>query len=398
MFMLGLLEVVAGRLDPETRGTTMPLAAKRHESVTCRDRFKTASAAQMSKPLHVSLVAIPDAAISTLHGLYDVLNGFALLRGFDDSIPDSPPFDVEIVSSGDGPVMLASGLPTQTHRSVRSSAGTDIIIVPSVVLPRGGWEIGRYPELTEWLEAQHARGAMLCSACSGAFLIAETGLLNGRHITLHWSFAPKFRTLYPEVVLLPEQPLVIAGERGQFVSSGASMSWHDLVLYLIANHVGRTAAQTIAKFFALQWHRDGLGSYMVFEGRTDHGDALILDAQAWLAKHFSLADPVEKMAQRSGLGERTFKRRFLAATGHTPLAYVQQLRIEDAKRRLERTTESVEKIGWRVGYEDPAFFRRLFKRMTGVTPGHYRRQFQIPEHRTFDTAATRGKWGQSPIS
>lgn len=156
------------------------------------------------------------------------------------------------------------------------------------------------------------------------------------------------------------------------------MSWHDLALYLIASHVGPTAAQTVAKFFALQWHRDGLAPYMVFEGRSDHGDAAIRDAQAWLAKHFSVADPVEEMIRRSGLAERTFNRRFSAATGHAPLAYVQQLRIADAKRRLERTDDSVEEIGWRVGYEDPAFFRRLFKRLTGVTPGHYRRQFQIP--------------------
>lgn len=219
---------------------------------------------------------------------------------------------------------------------------------------------------------------MLCSACSGAFLLAETGLLQGRPITLHWSYVPGFRDLYPQVELRPEQPLVVAGERGQLVTSGASMSWHDLVLYLIANQVGPTAAQAVAKFFALQWHRDGLGPYMVFQGRDDHGDAAILAAQSWLAEHFTVADPVEKMVRQSGLAERTFKRRFSSATGHTPLEYVQHLRIEEAKRRLERTTDSIERIGWRVGYEDPAFFRRLFKRMTGVTPGHYRRQFQVP--------------------
>lgn len=336
----------------------------------------------MPKPLHVSLVAIPDAAISTLHGLYDVLNAFALLKGFDDALPDSSPFRVEIVSAAAGPVMLASGLSTAAHRSVGDLDGTDIVIVPSVLLPDGTWPKGRYPELTEWLQDAYGRGATICSACSGAFLIAETGMLDGREITLHWSFAAKFRGLYPDVVLLPEQPLVVSGERGQLVSSGASMSWHDLVLYLIAKHVGRTSAQIVAKFFALQWHRDGLAPYIVFEGRTDHGDGPILDAQRWLAKHYSVADPVEKMAQQSGLAERTFKRRFLSATGYTPLNYVQQLRIEEAKRRLERTDESVEHVGWQVGYEDPAFFRRLFKRITGVTPGQYRRQFQVPEQGT----------------
>jgi transcriptional regulator GlxA family with amidase domain len=149
-------------------------------------------------------------------------------------------------------------------------------------------------------------------------------------------------------------------------------------LYLIAQQAGPTAAHVVAKFFALQWHRDGLGAYMVFEGRSDHGDAAILDAQTWLAKHFSDADPVEELVQRSGLAERTFNRRFSNATGLAPLAYVQQLRIADAKRRLERTEEPVEEVAWRVGYQDPAFFRRLFKRLTGVTPGQYRRQFQIP--------------------
>jgi transcriptional regulator GlxA family with amidase domain len=162
------------------------------------------------------------------------------------------------------------------------------------------------------------------------------------------------------------------------VTSGASMSWHDLVVYLIAHHVSPTAAQTVARFFALQWHRDGLAPFMIFDGRTDHGDATILAAQQWLAKSFSIADPVEEMVRRSGLAERTFTRRFAQATGHAPLAYVQQLRVEDAKRRLERTQDSVEEVGWRVGYEDQAFFRRLFKRATGITPGQYRKQFRIP--------------------
>jgi transcriptional regulator GlxA family with amidase domain len=105
---------------------------------------------------------------------------------------------------------------------------------------------------------------------------------------------------------------------------------------------------------------------------------LSLDAQTWLTKHFSIADPVAEMVRCSGLAERTFKRRFTDATGHAPLAYVQRLRIEEAKRRLERTGDPIDEIGWRVGYEEPAFFRRLFKRLTGIAPGQYRRQFQIP--------------------
>jgi transcriptional regulator GlxA family with amidase domain len=118
---------------------------------------------------------------------------------------------------------------------------------------------------------------------------------------------------------------------------------------------------------------------MIFEGRNDHGDAEIQNAQEWLATHFSIANPVEELIKRSKLAERTFKRRCTDATGIAPLAYVQRLRIEDAKRRLERTGSPVDEISWRVGYEDAAFFRRLFKRSTGMTPGAYRRRFQIPD-------------------
>src|SRR3712207_8012755 len=127
------------------------------------------------------------------------------------------------------------------------------------------------------------------------------------------------------------------------------MTWHDLVLYLIARHVGATAAQTVARYFALQWHHDGLAPYIVFQGRRDHGDAAVANAQAWLATHFSIASPVEEMIRRSDLPERTFKRRFTEATGFAPIDYVPCLRIEDAKRRLERTEERSEER--RVGKE-----------------------------------------------
>ena len=332
----------------------------------------------VSRPVRVSLVAFPDAVVSTLTGIYDVLNAFAMLAGADEAIPADPPFRVEIVGSEAGPLHLASGMPLVVQRAVAEVAATDIVIVPSVLVGEAGWRQGRYPELTAWVSRMHANGAILCSACSGVFLLAETGLFDGHAATVHWGYAPHFARAFPRVPLMPERVLVVSGEREDLVSSGASMSWHDLVLYLIARHVGATAAQAVARFFALQWHHDGLTPYIVFRGRTDHGDAAIADAQVWLATHFAVANPVEEMVKRSGMAERTFKRRFTAATGHSPLDYAQRLRVEDAKRRLERTEASVDEISWKVGYEDPAFFRRLFKRTTGLAPGAYRRKFCIP--------------------
>jgi transcriptional regulator GlxA family with amidase domain len=274
---------------------------------------------------------------------------------------------------------LASGVPINVQRAVGSIETSDIVIVPSVLLRSIGWEKGRYPRLVEWLSAMHERGAVLCSACSGIFLLAETGLFDGKDATVHFSYQRTFAATYPDVPIHPERVLVISGLHEELVSSGASTTWHDMVLYLTARYAGATTAQEVARMFALQWHQDGLTPYIVFEGRSDHGDAEIQDAQEWLSGHFSVASPVEEMIKRSRLAERTFKRRFTSATGLSPIVYVQRLRIEDAKRRLERTEDSVDEISWRVGYEDAAFFRRLFKRTTGLTPGAYRKRFRIPK-------------------
>jgi len=332
-----------------------------------------------SAPRHVSLVALPDASVSTLYGIFDVMNSFGQ-TGMPIAGSRAPrPFHVEIVGEAVGPVQLASGVPANVQRAIDTIETTDIVIVPSIVLRPGGWERNRYPRLVEWLRTMSGRGAVLCSACSGIFLLAETGLFDGKDVTVHFGYARQFATTYPAVPIHPERVLVTAGRREELVTSGASTTWHDLVLYLIARYAGATTAQQVARMFALQWHQDGLTPYIVFEGRSDHGDADIQSAQQWLSKHFSVANPVEEMIKRSMLAERTFKRRFTVATGLAPIAYVQRLRIEDAKRRLERTEDSVDEISWRVGYEDAAFFRRLFKRTTGMAPGAYRKRFRIPE-------------------
>lgn len=331
----------------------------------------------ISAPLRVCLVALPDAVISTLAGIYDVMNGVSLMGIASPGAKHA--FKVEIVGEQTGALRLASGVPIDVQRSIDDIAGCDILIVPSILLKPGGWVTGRYPRLIDWVQRMHEGGARLCSACSGVFLLAETGLFDGKDATVHFGYASAFAACYPAVPIHPERVLVVSGLREDLISSGASNTWHDMVLYLIAHHVGATVAQEVARLFALQWHQDGLAPYMIFEGRNDHGDAEIQSAQAWLTSHFSVANPVEEMISRSKLAGRTFKRRFAAATGLAPIAYVQRLRIEDAKRRLERTGSPVDEISWRVGYEDSAFFRRLFKRITGMTPGAYRRRFQIPE-------------------
>ncbi len=327
-------------------------------------------------PLHVSLVATPDAQVSPLSGLYETFGAFGLLADIEPGVP-AKPFRVEIVAPDDTPLHGASGLPLGVHRTCLDIKRTDIVIVPLMMVNGLEWQPGRYPALVDWLRRMHAAGASLCSACTGVLLLAETGLLDGREATLHWAFGATFRRNFPRVKLRTEEVLITAGERKELVMTGGVMSWHDLALHLIARHVGPSAAQSMARLLMLQWHGDGQAPYTMFTPAMDHGDALIRHLQAWIAGHFAEPDPVANLVQQASVPRRSLERRFARATGLTPLAYVQQFRIEQAKRQLERTCTAVEDISVAVGYENASFFRRVFKRHTRMTPGAYRRRFTM---------------------
>lgn len=328
-------------------------------------------------PLRVALVATPDAQVGPLSGLYETLNAFGLLRSFEPDLPERP-FAVEVVAPSAEPIRVASGLTMAPHRPYDEVERSDIVIVPLMTVEGPDWVRGRYPGLVAWLREQHERGAMLASACTGVLLLAETGLLSGREATIHWAFEPTFRRNFPDVRVRPEKVLITSGEGPEFLMTGGVMSWHDLALHLIATNLGPSAAHGMARLLMLEWHGEGQMPYMAFAPRLDHGDARIADLQGWLSEHIALRDPVRSMVKRAGMSRRTLERRFRAATGYAPIAYAQQLRIAEAKRRLERTTEPVEAIGFAVGYENTAFFRRVFKRATQLAPGAYRRKFQMP--------------------
>jgi transcriptional regulator GlxA family with amidase domain len=328
----------------------------------------------------IRIVATPDSTASPISGLFETFRSVERLTAPEDRpASERSPFDVEIVAEFAGVLESASGLPITAHRSVDEVTETDVVIVPSMELGReDDWTTGRYPNLVRWLREMYERGATICAACTGANLAAETGLLDGKEATVHWVVENSFRRRYPDILLRPEEVLVVSGDGGRLVTSGAATAWHDLALYLIASHVGPATAQAVARFMLWEWHRDGQAAFQVFDPPTDHGDAAVLAAQRAIAENYAVAAPVEEMVRWSGLAPRTLKRRFRAATSHTPIAYVQRIRVERAKRLLETSDESIEEISWAVGYEDPASFRRLFKRLTGLTPGAYRQRFRIP--------------------
>lgn len=330
--------------------------------------------------IRIQIVATPDSTVTPVTGLYETFGYVERLTAPEDRLDgQGRRIDAEIVAETAGTIAGASGLPITAHRSVDDVAEADTVIVPSMAFGREGeWTPGRYPKLVRWLREIYERGATVCSACTGVNLTAEAGLLDGSEATVHWASETSFRHRHPDVRLRPQEVLVISGDGGRLITSGAADAWHDLALYLIATHVGPATAQAIARFNLWEWHRDGQVAFHVFDPPTDHGDAAVLAAQRAIAENFAVASPVEEMVSWSGLAPRTFKRRFKAATGHTPIAYVQRIRVERAKRLLETSDEPIEEISWAVGYEDPASFRRLFKRLTGLAPGAYRQRFQVP--------------------
>ncbi|MCB9768185.1 MAG: helix-turn-helix domain-containing protein [Candidatus Omnitrophica bacterium] len=338
---------------------------------------------EFHRRIHVSLLTLPDSMASPVSGLFDVFQSVGLKDLLGEDAPSDPPFEIEIVAQNRSVVGTASGLPITPHRAIEEVDRTDIVIVPAMMVSDMEWVTGRYPEAVEWLLSMHKKGATLCSACSGVLLLAETGLLDGRDATIHWAFAPTFQRNFSRIRLRLEEVLIVAGKREEFVMAGAGASWHDLALYLVARHAGSATAQAVARFLLLQWHKDGQAPYVPFSPPIDHGDAVVGDLQEWLKAHYMVASPVEEMVHRSGLPERSFKRRFTKATGFSPIAYVQHTRIEVAKRRLERTDDSVDEIGWSVGYEDASYFRRLFKKFTHLKPSEYRKKFRVPSPSVF---------------
>lgn len=324
-----------------------------------------------SGPVRISLLAVPDVYMSSLSGFYDTFRiASELARG-------RVVFAVEIVARTEALESRASGMPITAHRTLGEATDPDVVIVPNTLANGADWIEGRYPHVTRWLADAYRRGSTVCAACSGALVLAEAGLLDGREITTHWNLAAMFRDRFPSVRLRLEHELVASGPDGRIITSGASASWHDLALHVIARFGGAELAYEAAKFFMFQWHRDGQALYVDFEEPLDHGDGAVLRAQAWLANNWSSPNPVEAMTEQSGLSERSFKRRFRRATGHSPIAYVQQLRVQRAKRMLARTRDPIDDIAWRVGYGDPSAFSRLFKRITHVTPGAYRRKMEV---------------------
>lgn len=331
----------------------------------------------LSPPIKVSLVALPETTPATLYGLYEVLSSVGVnwteMTGQGEG---QPLLDVQIVSENSDTFASALGTPITPHTSLRHVNRTDILITTDLALTPDRDLTQGWPTVADWIRQQYDQGATVCSVCTGTVLLAAAGLLDGLEATTHWVAADLLKSQFPEVRLTPERILVPSGPDHRVITAGGSASWEELALYLIARYCGTAEAIQTAKVFLLGDRSEGQLLFASLLQPKQHDDAVIAECQSWLAMNYHEPNPVSRMISRSGLTDRTFKRRFRAATGHSPMDYVQTLRVEEAKQALESDDIPIDDIAYSIGYQDPAFFRRLFKKRTGVTPGRYRQRYR----------------------
>ena len=328
-------------------------------------------------PVDVMIVAVPETAGSALYGMLDVLLAAgniwqSLARtGLEQTL-----FRVRIVSPIAESFTCGNGIPVVPDCSVADNPGAGILILPELWLGPDEDIHGRYPELMDWIRRKYKEGSTLYSACSGSVMLAETGLLDGCEATSHWGYQDLFSKHYPKVRFRPEPNLVFADAAGRIVTAGGTTSWHDLAIHIISRYGSPGEALRIAKVYLLKWHGEGQLPYAALVRRNPHADSVVRTCEQWLDEHFRESDAIRQAVELANIPERTLKRRFKTATGTTLIEYLQNLRIEAAKQLLESGQLPVDEISVEVSYEDPSFFRRLFKRSTGLTPSQYRRMFQ----------------------
>jgi len=320
--------------------------------------------------MQVTILGLYNSMATTIFGPMDILNQAGRLWNRLGKTPQTPFFQVAIASPDGKPIQCLNKVQIQPHCGVSQVEKTDLIVIASASYIEEIMEA--HPGLVPWLRRQYQGGAHLASICTGSFLLAEAGLLDGKSATVHWGFAEIFNSRYPKVELRPDKMFI---DHGRLYCSAGVNAGLDLSLYLVEKFCGREHAVQSAKTMILDMGRESQTPYLCYLFAKDHGDAAALEAQNRIEDRYAQALDFDGLAEELGLSRRSLERRFKRAAKLTPLGYQQQLRVEAAKRLLEAGGRTFSEITYMVGYEDVPFFRKLFMRMTGLQPKEYQRRF-----------------------
>jgi transcriptional regulator GlxA family with amidase domain len=344
-----------------------------------------------NRPITVALLAAPGVTAATLFGFHDFFCGVHRDWSMVHGGHAQSPFRSIIVSRDGLPLEGANGVRIVPEASFDACGSPDVVCVTDIAVPPGEPLGGSYDAEVDWLRERHAQGSILASSCSGAVLLARTGLLEGLDATSHWAYCDALKREYPGTRWFPERGLLFAGAGQRIVMAGSGIAWHQLVMALISRFAGAEAAMQVARINLIDWTATSPIAYASLRHGAQSGDPAVAAAQAWAAEHYRHEAPVAQMVAISGLAERSFKRRFAQATGMSPLDYVQHLRLEEAKQMLESRDDSIEAIAFEVGYRDASFFNRLFRRKVMMSPTQYRRRFGGLRSRLREAGSTLGR-------
>ena len=317
---------------------------------------------------HISIL-VPNEAV--LASIDDPRYMFTAANEFLESVGRAPHFQVELVGLTKEVRLHKGSYTVHTDKIISDVKKTDLIFVPALIGDiKMALEMNK--DLTPWIMKQYRQGAEVASLCIGAFLLASTGLLNGKKCSTHWKYANLFRSMFPEVNLVDDR--IITEEQGLYSSGGANSYW-NLLLYLLEKYTDREFAIIASKVFAVEIDRSSQSAFIMFNGQKAHEDEPVKKAQEFIENNIADRISVEELALKFAIGKRNFERRFKKATNNTPVEYMQRVKIEAAKKRLESGRKNVNEVMYDVGYTDTKAFRTVFKIITGLSPIDYRNKY-----------------------
>ncbi|MGB3107442.1 GlxA family transcriptional regulator [Sphingobacterium siyangense] len=318
-------------------------------------------------------ILVPDSqtgpnTISCIVGTYHV---FTEANRYYDQLNREPIFNIELAGVSRQSNFVNGLLTVMTQKDIATIQKTDLIIVPAVISNFSAIEDGNNM-LSAWILDHYTKGANVASMCTGAYLLASTGLLDNKNCSIHWKSAANFHKLFPKVNLKTEQ--IITDEQGIY-TNGGGYSFLNLLLYLVEKFYDRQTAIYCSKIFQIDIARQTQSDFMIFNGQKSHGDEMVMRAQDYLENNFSEKISMEKLSEKFTVGRRNFDRRFIKATGNTPVEYLQRIKVESAKKELESSRKTVNEVMYAIGYTDIKAFREIFRRFTGLSPLEYKNKY-----------------------
>jgi transcriptional regulator GlxA family with amidase domain len=304
-------------------------------------------------------------AIADPQYLFSAVNQFLIMSG------KKPLFNVQLVGAKKE-IKLNNGIfSVHTNKQLKDVQQTDLVFIPALF---GDMQtaIAKNKALIPWINEQYKKGAEVASLCVGAFLLASTGLLNGKKCSTHWGFQNEFREMFPEVEVVDGS---IITEEHRLYSSGGANSYWNLLLHLVEKYTDRETAILASKYFAVDIDRDSQTAFAMFKGQKNHADIEVKKAQEYIEKNITERISVDELADIAAVGRRSFERRFKLATNNSVLEYIHRIKIEAAKHSFETSRKNINEVMFDVGYTDTKAFRVMFKKITGLTPIEYRNKY-----------------------